>query len=67
MGGVYEREGERIMIRVKDSSQELARAFDSVMKERARERHEFVPMSVGGMEDICDKCYHHKNKGAHNV
>ena len=55
------------MIRVKDSSQELARAFDSVMKERARERHEFVPMSIGGMEDVCDKCYHHKNKGAHNV
>ena len=54
------------MIRVRDNSEELGKAFDRVMKERAREKHDFVPMSVGGMENICDKCYHHKDKGAHN-
>jgi hypothetical protein len=55
------------VIRVRDNSEELGKAFDRVMKERAREKHDFVPMSVGGMENICDKCYHHKDKGAHNV
>ena len=52
---------------IKDFSVSLANAFDREMKERAREAHDFVPMPVGGMENICDKCYHHKSKGAHNV
>ena len=55
------------MIRVRDNSAELAKAFDNVMRERAKQAHDFVPMPVGGMENICDKCYHHKDKGAHNV
>jgi hypothetical protein len=60
------KRGRYQVIRVRDNSRELGKAFDRVMKERAKEKHDFVPMSVGGMENICDKCYYHKDKGAHN-
>lgn len=54
------------MIRVRDNSRELGIALDRVMRERAKESHDFLPMAVGGMESVCDKCYTHRDKGAHN-
>lgn len=54
------------MIRVKDNSRELGRALDRVMRERSKIAHDFIPMAVGGMESVCDKCLTHRDKGAHN-
>ena len=55
------------LVRVRDNSEELGRAFDRAMKERAKELHDFIPMSVGGMEKVCDKCYTVKKRGSHNA
>ena len=45
------------MIKVTINEQEMAKAFDRAMKERAKDGHEFKPMDIVNMEHICDICY----------
>ena len=45
------------MIKVNMNERDMANAFDRAMRERAKDGHEFKPMDIGGMENICDICF----------
>ena len=45
------------MIKVKDNSEELGKAFNRVMREKNKDGHLFKSMNISNMEHICDICY----------